>query len=160
MDELPSTEPSSGLPRTLKIGILAVLVCIVIAAGTFLALRLRQGGTVTNTATSSVETGGQTPSSSPQPSPIRSLQDSDGDRLSDQEEASLGTNPKLPDSDGDGLFDYEEAKIYYANPLNPDTDADTVSDGQEVRRGTNPLGTGESRNLNAAIANTNQSTNQ
>ncbi|NDA27092.1 MAG: hypothetical protein EBZ05_09755, partial [Verrucomicrobia bacterium] len=42
--------------------------------------------------------------------------DTDGDGLSDAEEATLGTNPSLADTDGDG-----------------------VSDGAEVRSGTNPL---------------------
>jgi len=42
--------------------------------------------------------------------------DSDGDGLTDAEEAALGTNPNNPDSDGDGF-----------------------SDGEEVARGTDPL---------------------
>jgi hypothetical protein len=35
--------------------------------------------------------------------------DSDGDGLSDAEEASLGTNPLLWDTDGDGMSDWQEA---------------------------------------------------
>ncbi len=59
-------------------------------------------------------------------------QDSDGDGLSDAEEALLGTDPRNPDSDGDGLSDGEEVKIYFTDPLNPDTDYDGLSDGAEV----------------------------
>ena len=34
--------------------------------------------------------------------------DSDGDRLSDAEEAAIGTNPNLADTDGDGVSDFDE----------------------------------------------------
>ncbi len=92
--------------------------------------------------------------------------DSDGDGLSNAEEAQLGTNPNLidtdndgltdfeevkiyhtdplkKDTDGDGLTDFEEVKIYHTNPLNPDTDGDGYSDGKEVRGGYNPLVAGK-----------------
>ena len=36
------------------------------------------------------------------------LVDTDGDGLSDEEEAALGTNPANADSDGDGLDDWFE----------------------------------------------------
>ena len=55
--------------------------------------------------------------------------DSDGDGLTDREEAMLGTDPFNPDTDGDGLTDGEEVKIYHTDPLNPDTDGDGLSDG-------------------------------
>jgi len=42
------------------------------------------------------------------------------------------------DSDGDGLSDEEEAEIG-TDPNNPDTDGDGFSDGEEVRKGTDPL---------------------
>jgi len=42
------------------------------------------------------------------------------------------------DSDGDGLSDEEEAVIG-TDPNNPDTDGDGFSDGEELRRGTDPL---------------------
>lgn len=64
--------------------------------------------------------------------------DSDGDGLSDQEEAVLGTNPHDPDTDHDGLNDYEEVKIYHTDPKNPDTDGDGFLDGQEVKAGFDP----------------------
>lgn len=69
--------------------------------------------------------------------------DSDGDSLTDLQEAALGTNPNLIDSDFDGLSDYEEVYIYGTDPLNPDTDGDSYSDGDEVKNGYNPKGQGK-----------------
>jgi hypothetical protein len=46
--------------------------------------------------------------------------DPDGDGLSDETEARLGTDPADPDSDGDGLLDGAEV----ADGIAPDTDAD------------------------------------
>ena len=66
--------------------------------------------------------------------------DSDGDGLTDDEEAKLGTDPFNKDTDGDGLTDGDEVKVYKTNPLNPDTDFDGLKDGQEVLTyKTNPL---------------------
>jgi hypothetical protein len=69
--------------------------------------------------------------------------DSDDDGLTDEEEASLGTNPNAVDSDNDGLFDREEVKVYGTDPLRADTDGDGYSDGVEVKGGFNPLGWGK-----------------
>ncbi|MDX2136643.1 MAG: protein kinase [Chloroflexota bacterium] len=63
--------------------------------------------------------------------------DSDGDGLSNTEEAGLGTNPNNPDSDGDGLSDRDE-RTYSTDPLSGDTDKDGLGDRQEVEGGTNP----------------------
>ncbi len=60
--------------------------------------------------------------------------DSDGDGLTDEEEAKLGTDPFKADTDGDGLSDYEEVKVYKTDPLNPDSDFDGLSDGDEVKK--------------------------
>ena len=66
--------------------------------------------------------------------------DSDGDGLTDEEEAKLGTDPFNKDTDGDGLTDGEEVHTYHTNPLNPDTDFDGLKDGEEVHTyKTNPL---------------------
>lgn len=59
--------------------------------------------------------------------------DSDGDGLSDQQEAILGTNPLRVDSDDDGLSDHEEVVIYLTDPLNPDSDGDGLSDYEEIK---------------------------
>jgi hypothetical protein len=66
--------------------------------------------------------------------------DSDGDGLSDEDEAMKGTDPFNRDSDHDGLSDYEEVVIYFTDPLNLDTDFDGLMDGEEVKKlKTNPL---------------------
>ena len=68
--------------------------------------------------------------------------DSDGDGLTDEREATLGTDPDNPDSDGDGLTDGEEVDLG-TDPLVADTDDDGVPDGQEVSEGTDPLAPNE-----------------
>jgi len=60
--------------------------------------------------------------------------DTDGDGLSNAEEAELGTDPELADTDGDGLDDGAEQEIG-SDPLNADTDGDGLSDGDEVGLG-------------------------
>lgn len=66
--------------------------------------------------------------------------DSDGDGLTDAEEAQIGTDPFNPDTDGDGLTDFEEVRTYKTDPLNPDTDYDGLKDGAEVHTyKTDPL---------------------
>ncbi len=45
--------------------------------------------------------------------------DSDGDGLSDEREAALGTDPFNPDSDGDSILDGDEVSAGF-NPLKPD----------------------------------------
>jgi hypothetical protein len=44
--------------------------------------------------------------------------DSDGDRLSDADEAALGTDPTNPDTDGDGYYDGDEAALG-SDPFDP-----------------------------------------
>ena len=67
--------------------------------------------------------------------------DSDGDGLTDAEEAVLGTDPNNPDTDGDGLDDFTEVDTAVngcPDPLTPDSDGDTLLDGAEVALGTDP----------------------
>jgi len=64
--------------------------------------------------------------------------DTDGDGLTDEEEAALGTDPNSPDTDQDGLNDSEEVRIWNTNPLLADTDGDTYLDGDEVVNGYDP----------------------
>jgi hypothetical protein len=66
-------------------------------------------------------------------------EDTDGDGLSDADEALLGTDPLVPDTDGDGLDDGTEVLVEGTEPLVADTDGGGVSDGAEVAAGTDPL---------------------
>jgi hypothetical protein len=77
--------------------------------------------------------------------------DTDRDGLIDEEEKQKGTDPTLADSDGDGLTDYDEAVVFGTNPLNPDTDGDSYKDGDEVRNGYNPKGAGKLLDLEGAL---------
>ena len=58
--------------------------------------------------------------------------DTDGDNLSDNDEAHYGTDPNLTDTDGDGLDDYAELRIHGTRPTRADSDGDGLTDGEEV----------------------------
>lgn len=77
--------------------------------------------------------------------------DTDGDGLTDSEEAALGTDPNDPDTDNDGLTDYEEVKIYGTDPLNADTDGGGISDGTEIENGTDPNDPDDDQDLRDSI---------
>ncbi len=65
--------------------------------------------------------------------------DSDGDGLSNDQEAARGTDPDRADSDGDGLSDGDEVLIYATDPTNRDGDDDVLTDFDEINtHGTNP----------------------
>ena len=64
--------------------------------------------------------------------------DSDGDRLTDEEEGYVGTSALLKDTDADGLADGIEVDNWY-DPLEPDADGDGRLDLQEYKEGTNPF---------------------
>ncbi len=64
--------------------------------------------------------------------------DTDGDGLSDLDEARHGSDPRIADTDGDGLSDAEEV-ARGTDPANQDSDGDGLSDGWEVAHGLNPL---------------------
>ncbi len=63
--------------------------------------------------------------------------DTDGDGLTDQQEATFGTDPTLPDTDGDGLTDKQEYDLGTDGTLT-DTDGDGYTDGDEVTAGSDP----------------------
>lgn len=79
-----------------------------------------------------------TATATPTPDPATSV-DTDGDGLSDADEAKAGTDPTKPDTDADGINDGEEIHTYKTDPLNLDTDGDTLYDGGELIYGTDPL---------------------
>ncbi|MFK7929109.1 MAG: hypothetical protein AB8H79_13030 [Myxococcota bacterium] len=64
--------------------------------------------------------------------------DTDGDGLTDGEEAELGTDPSVADTDEDGLNDGAEVNTHDTDPLDSDSDADGYLDGDEVAAGTDP----------------------
>jgi hypothetical protein len=64
--------------------------------------------------------------------------DTDGDSLTDDVEAEIGSDPNNPDTDGDGLIDGEEVFLG-TDPTNPDTDGDGTDDLTEEQQATNPL---------------------
>ena len=69
--------------------------------------------------------------------PISGEIDSDGDGISDDDEAANGTDPNSSDSDGDGVSDSEEAENG-TDPNSSDSDGDGVDDGEELENGTDP----------------------
>jgi len=64
----------------------------------------------------------QTASANQTAAAIIGQSDSDGDGLTDSEEAAIGTDPLNPDTDGDGLQDGEEVKFSRPIPKRADTD--------------------------------------
>jgi len=54
------------------------------------------------------------------------------------EEPTTSAPPPDTDTDGDGLSDTDEATLG-TDPTNPDSDGDTFTDGDEVTQGTDPL---------------------
>lgn len=61
--------------------------------------------------------------------------DTDGDGLTDAEEAYYKTDKTLSDTDADGLSDYVEVVILGTDPLKQDTDGNGVNDADEDRDG-------------------------
>lgn len=130
---------------------LIAAAALLVFAGIGAVVQLRRQASPTPTVVTN-QTTDQTSTSVKRDEPkVLTIQDQDYDRLTDQEEAQFGTDASKADTDGDGLFDYEELKLYSTDPKNQDTDGDGVKDGDEVKRGTNPGGGGDLRNINAAI---------
>ena len=68
--------------------------------------------------------------------------DPDGDLLPNIEEFVSGSSPCTADTDGDGLSDGEEASITFTDPILADTDGDGSDDGSEYMSGSDPLDPG------------------
>ncbi|PSQ29427.1 MarR family transcriptional regulator [Halobacteriales archaeon QS_9_67_15] len=58
--------------------------------------------------------------------------DLDGDRLTNEREAAVGTSLRSNDTDGEGLSDRGEVETYETSPTNNDTDGDGLSDYEEI----------------------------
>lgn len=90
--------------------------------------------------------GPTTPTTAPRPSTTTSITtttvaivDSDGDGLSDGQEANqLGTDPNDADTDGDGIDDGREINAIGSNPLSTDSDSDGLTDGLEIDHSCDP----------------------
>lgn len=85
--------------------------------------------------------------------------DTDGDGLSDNLEAAIGTSPNDGDSDDDGLLDGDESNPRLnqdgdctTNVLDPDSDNDGIPDGTEKGQGCSHPATDVSRGLCMADA--------
>lgn len=77
------------------------------------------------------------------------INDTDGDGLDDGLEQTLQTNALLADTDGDGLDDLTEGTVVWTSPTVADSDGDGVSDGLEFHNGSDPLDNRQSIPLNA-----------
>ncbi|MDQ4099565.1 MAG: thrombospondin type 3 repeat-containing protein [Chloroflexota bacterium] len=71
-----------------------------------------------------------------EPAAVDDTTDTDGDGLTDAQEAELGTNPELRDTDDDGINDGNEIEIG-SDPFDIDTDDDVLYDRGEQVYGTN-----------------------
>ena len=94
-------------------------------------------GSVTSIPTSSVEN--TTENSILFGEPV----DTDGDGISDVDEAKYKTDALKWDTDEDGLSDGDEVMIWKTNPLVADTDGDGYGDNVEIKNGYNPNGSGK-----------------
>lgn len=140
---MPGEVMGRGLIPTWVLAIFLILCLWMGFAGTFSLLGSRvQDNRATQTAiasTAQVAGATQTIIANQTAAAIAGQQDTDGDGLTNQREAEIGTDPNNADTDRDGLLDGEEVFQTGTSPLVPDTDGDGLLDGDEVRRRTNPL---------------------
>lgn len=92
-----------------------------------------------------------------EPNDPNALVDSDGDGLSDADEADLGADPNNPDTDDDGISDGDEVNLTQTDPTLPDSDGDGLDDRAEIELGTDPteadaIGTIDERLCTAAVS--------
>ncbi len=72
-----------------------------------------------------------TPESETPPAEPSPTDDSDGDGLTNAEEAAAGSDPYNPDSDYDGLTDADETNLTGTSPTSTDSNGDGISDYNE-----------------------------
>ncbi len=154
----PRETPRTGFKRLLIIVVGVVVLSGVVWAGYFGFQNTRQAAKIKPASKVTAPTVAPLTAPSPEvipppetvpapaeiPAEVQPLPvDTDGDGLTDEEEAALGTNAQSADSDNDTLSDREEVKVYKSNPLNQDTDGDSYLDGHEVKNNYNPTGSGK-----------------
>jgi serine/threonine protein kinase len=153
--ETPVRSPESRrrVPRWLLV--VAAVACLVVAglAGRAVVRGLRPSAPAVALATASpsvtrppvpTPTASATPTPTPDLTVTWAVLDSDGDGLSDQDEAGLYlTDPSQPDTDGDGLRDGDEVSTYRTDPVDGDTDDDGWPDGREVEASLERFGAGD-----------------
>lgn len=144
-----------------KLFILAILVLLTLALGGVLWYSAsKKAGTNTNSQQPGTNTTVNTPTvtRTPPPPPPEAAADVDRDGLTDEEEATAGTQANLADTDEDGLSDRAEVKVYKSNPLVADSDSDGKRDGEEVKSGSDPNGPGDLLDVSKAIDALNRET--
>ena len=111
------------------------------ASVSFFGNRFQSGSATQTAAASTAQVIGatQTIVANQTAAAVAGQQDTDGDGLLNQQEASYGTDPNNADTDRDGLIDGQEVFQTGTSPLVPDTDGDGLLDGDEIKRRTNPL---------------------
>lgn len=112
----------------LPIIIVILVVVLLVLVGVFTYTRLTRDATDTQEPTSVPSGATPTPAEEEQGFFSRLFSGSD-----DEKESVV-----ITDSDGDGLSDDDEAK-YGSSVTNPDTDGDGFQDGMEVENGFNPI---------------------
>ena len=119
---------------------LILFACIALAAAaTFIYREIQDQSTTSAQSTETAQAAGALANAATQTATVEFglALDTDGDGLTDVQEAELGTDPSKADTDGDGLTDQEEIENG-TKPDNPDTDGDGLSDGDEKLHGADP----------------------
>ena len=144
--EAPPMAGSVNGHGIIPVWVLAIFLILCLWMGfsatfSFLGNRFQMGSATQTAAASTAQVIGvtQTIVANQTAAAIAGQQDTDGDGLTNQQEAGYGTDPNNADTDRDGLIDGEEVFRTGTNALVPDTDGDGLLDGDEIKRGTNPL---------------------
>lgn len=116
----PETTPPATMSGGVKRGSLLIGACVAILlfVGLIAWLRSRGGDAPAPIVSPIVKTEQkkESPTRAPEAAPVFAT-DSDGDGVSDTDEAAHGTNPQKGDTDGDGSNDFEEIYTRKTNPL-------------------------------------------
>jgi P pilus assembly chaperone PapD len=119
--------PPRGIPRILW----AIPFIVLLGGGAWFAANAIDFGGGDNDPTPTAE-------ATAPPTEDTGIIDSDGDGLSDEEEANFGTNLNDPDSDDDRVSDGDEVRLGTI-PTDSDSDHDGLGDGDEIELHTDPL---------------------